>query len=174
MAVLPVGGRRPWVAQLTSSGHGVQVHGIGTIASPAAFGYQSGPNASFGRVTARATVGEEVTGAAPVVGVFADVRAHVPVALAERALARAAELDADLIVSVGGGSTTGLAKAVALPSGLPVLAVPTTYAGSEATPVWGLTEQQRKTDRHRRPGAALRRGLRPGADARPARHGHRH
>ena len=51
----------------------------------------------------------------------------------------------DAIVSVGGGSATGLAKAIALTTGLPVVAVPTTYAGSEATAVWGLTEGNRKT-----------------------------
>ncbi|MFD5543144.1 maleylacetate reductase, partial [Streptomyces sp. NPDC127079] len=45
----------------------------------------------------------------------------------------------DLLVAVGGGSAIGLAKAVALTSGLPIVAVPTTYAGSEVTPVWGLT-----------------------------------
>ena len=49
------------------------------------------------------------------------------------------------MVSVGGGSATGLAKAVALTTGLPIIAVPTTYAGSEATDVWGLTEGGRKT-----------------------------
>jgi maleylacetate reductase len=70
---------------------------------------------------------------------------HVPVPVAERARAAAAAHDVDAIVSVGGGSTTGLAKAVALTSGLPVVAVPTTYAGSEATNVWGLTEGARKT-----------------------------
>lgn len=72
-----------------------------------------------------------------------DVAPHVPVANAERAREQAA--DADLLVSVGGGSTTGLAKAVALTTGLPIIAVPTTYAGSEATNVWGLTEASRKT-----------------------------
>ncbi|MET9632609.1 maleylacetate reductase [Lentzea sp. NPDC006480] len=72
-----------------------------------------------------------------------DVAPHVPVENAERAREQAA--DADLLVSVGGGSTTGLAKAVALTSGLPIIAVPTTYAGSEATNVWGLTEASRKT-----------------------------
>ncbi|NKE63685.1 maleylacetate reductase, partial [Lentzea sp. PSKA42] len=55
------------------------------------------------------------------------------------------ESGADLLVSVGGGSTTGLAKAIALTTGLPIVAVPTTYAGSEATNVWGLTEAARKT-----------------------------
>jgi maleylacetate reductase len=81
----------------------------------------------------------------PVVGTFDEVRMHVPIEVAERARQRAAEVDADLLLSVGGGSTTGTAKAVALTSGLPILAVPTTYAGSEATPVWGLTDQARKT-----------------------------
>jgi alcohol dehydrogenase class IV len=47
-------------------------------------------------------------------------------------------------VSIGGGSAIGLAKAVALRTGLPLLAVPTTYAGSEATPIWGITEGGRK------------------------------
>jgi maleylacetate reductase len=70
---------------------------------------------------------------------------HVPVEVAERARAAAAGNDVDLLVSVGGGSTTGLAKAIALTTGLPIIAVPTTYAGSEATPVWGLTEGARKT-----------------------------
>lgn len=74
-----------------------------------------------------------------------DVRMHVPVDNAERARAVAAEHDVDAVVCVGGGSTTGLAKAVALTSGLPIVAVPTTYAGSEATDVWGLTEGGTKT-----------------------------
>jgi maleylacetate reductase len=67
-----------------------------------------------------------------------DVVMHVPVEVAGRARQAAAGHGIDALVSVGGGSTTGLAKAVALTSGLPVVAVPTTYAGSEATPVWGL------------------------------------
>src|SRR5262245_19449990 len=63
---------------------------------------------------------------------------HVPVPVATQATERARAAGVDLGVSVGGGSATGLAKAVALATGLPVLAVPTTYAGSEMTPVWGL------------------------------------
>jgi alcohol dehydrogenase class IV len=74
-----------------------------------------------------------------------DVVMHVPVEVAERAREAAVRADADVLVSVGGGSTTGLAKAVALTTGLPIVAVPTTYAGSEATPVWGLTEGAKKT-----------------------------
>lgn len=83
---------------------------------------------------------DRVAGSLPVALRHEEVVEHVPVEVAERARAAATERDIDLIVSVGGGSTTGLAKAVALTTALPVIAVPTTYAGSEATPVWGLTE----------------------------------
>jgi maleylacetate reductase len=74
------------------------------------------------------------------VGVLAEARMHVPVEVAGRARDRARELSADACVAVGGGSAIGLGKALALDPGLPVLAVPTTYSGSEMTPVWGLTE----------------------------------
>lgn len=74
-----------------------------------------------------------------------DVVMHVPIETAEKARAAAAGHDIDLLVCVGGGSTTGLAKAIAMTSRLPIIAVPTTYAGSEATNVWGLTEASRKT-----------------------------
>ncbi|GEL19238.1 maleylacetate reductase [Pseudonocardia asaccharolytica] len=80
-----------------------------------------------------------------VAGRFTEVRQHVPVDSAARARARAAESAADGVLSIGGGSATGTAKAVALTTGLPVVAVPTTYAGSEVTPLWGLTEEGRKT-----------------------------
>jgi alcohol dehydrogenase class IV len=76
---------------------------------------------------------------------FTGVRPHVPLEVAEEARALAAAAGADAVLSIGGGSTTGTAKAVALTAGLPVLAVPTTYAGSEVTPIWGLTEGDRKT-----------------------------
>lgn len=75
---------------------------------------------------------------------FDDVRQHVPVANAESARSAAAAHGADVLITVGGGSTTGLAKAVALTSALPIIAIPTTYAGSEATNVWGLTEERTK------------------------------
>jgi alcohol dehydrogenase class IV len=78
-------------------------------------------------------------------GRFSDVRPHVPIEVAQAARAAAAGARADAVLSVGGGSTTGTAKAIALTMSLPVLAVPTTYAGSEVTPVWGLTENARKT-----------------------------
>jgi alcohol dehydrogenase class IV len=74
-----------------------------------------------------------------------DVAAHVPSERAAAARVVAKEQGIDLLVSVGGGSTTGLAKVIALTSGLPIVAVPTTYAGSEATNVWGITEAGVKT-----------------------------
>lgn len=74
-----------------------------------------------------------------------EVVQHVPVPLAEAARTAAAAHGVDLLVCVGGGSAVGLAKAVALTSGIPVVAVPTTYAGSEATNVWGMTEGRTKT-----------------------------
>lgn len=80
-----------------------------------------------------------------VAGVFTGVRPHVPVEVAEEARAAAREAGADCLLSVGGGSTTGTAKAVALETKLPIVAVPTTYAGSEMTPVWGMTAARRKT-----------------------------
>jgi maleylacetate reductase len=73
-----------------------------------------------------------------------DVRVHVPIERAEAARDLARESGADAIVTIGGGSATGLGKAVALEQPLPILAVPTTYAGSEMTPVWGITEGARK------------------------------
>lgn len=78
-------------------------------------------------------------------GIFTDVRPHVPVEVAEAARSMACEIGADCLLSIGGGSTTGTAKAVALEEQLPIVAVPTTYAGSEMTPIWGLTRKQRKT-----------------------------
>jgi alcohol dehydrogenase class IV len=88
---------------------------------------------------------EPVLAGVPVAVLHTDVARHVPVEVAERARAVAAQHDVDVLVSVGGGSTTGLAKAVALSTGLPIVAVPTTYAGSEATDVWGQTEAGSKT-----------------------------
>ncbi len=72
-------------------------------------------------------------------GIFAKAAMHVPIETAELARDEAKRLGADCCVAIGGGSTTGLAKAVALVSELPILAIPTTYAGSEMTPIWGLT-----------------------------------
>jgi alcohol dehydrogenase class IV len=88
---------------------------------------------------------DEITAGLPVALRWNEVVMHVPVEVAERARAAAKSADVDLLVSVGGGSTTGLAKAIALTSGVPIVAVATTYAGSEATNVWGLTTGTKKT-----------------------------
>lgn len=80
-----------------------------------------------------------------VVDRIGEVVMHVPAALATAASERAERSGADLLVCLGGGSAIGLAKAVALRTRLPILAVPTTYAGSEMTPIWGLTDGGRKT-----------------------------
>jgi maleylacetate reductase len=74
------------------------------------------------------------------VGVFARAVMHVPIESAREARAVAAKLGADCAIAIGGGSTTGLGKAIALDSGLPIIAIPTTYAGSEMTPIYGITE----------------------------------
>src|SRR5665213_3378205 len=78
-------------------------------------------------------------------GIFAKAVMHVPIETAREARAVARRLGADCAVAIGGGSTTGLGKAIALDSGLPILAIPTTYAGSEMTPIYGLTEGGVKT-----------------------------
>jgi maleylacetate reductase len=74
-----------------------------------------------------------------------EVAQHVPAGHARRAVELASACRADLLVAFGGGSAVGLAKVVALETRLPILAVPTTYAGSELTPLWGRTEAGRKT-----------------------------
>ncbi|MES2243651.1 MAG: maleylacetate reductase [Pseudomonadota bacterium] len=73
-------------------------------------------------------------------GVFDRAVMHVPMETAREARELARKLGADCAVAIGGGSTTGLGKAIALDSGLPILAIPTTYAGSEMTSIYGITE----------------------------------
>lgn len=75
-----------------------------------------------------------------VAGFFDQAVMHTPMEVAKEARELAAAIDADSCVVVGGGSTIGLGKAIALTSGLPVLAVPTTYSGSEMTTIWGISE----------------------------------
>ncbi len=78
-------------------------------------------------------------------GIFSGAAMHTPVEVTDLALAAATACRADCIVAVGGGSTTGLSKAITLRTGLPQIVIPTTYAGSEATPILGQTEHGRKT-----------------------------
>src|SRR5438093_1553397 len=58
-------------------------------------------------------------------------------------LALAAE-GADGLLAVGGGSTIDLAKAVSVATGLPVVSVPTTYAGAEWATSFGIRDQERR------------------------------
>jgi maleylacetate reductase len=74
------------------------------------------------------------------VGRFRDVVQHVPTDKADAARRAATDLGVDTVLTIGGGSATGFGKAVALTEDVSVVAVPTTYAGSEMTPIWGLTE----------------------------------
>ena len=92
-----------------------------------------------------ATLADAVARRVPVAVRIDGAVQHVPVERADDAVAKARAADVDAIVSIGGGSAVGLAKAVALRTGTPIVAVPTTFAGSEATDVWGLTEASRKT-----------------------------
>lgn len=78
------------------------------------------------------------------VGTFTDVVPHVPRHVAEQARATATELRVDCLLCIGGGSAIGTAKAVALDTHTPIVAIPTTYSGSELTPIWGLTDSQHK------------------------------
>ncbi|MEX0637767.1 MAG: maleylacetate reductase [Burkholderiales bacterium] len=85
-----------------------------------------------------ATLGERFA------GLYDKAVRHVPIEVAEDARRAAQAASADCCVVVGGGSTIGLGKAIALTTGMPVLAVPTTYSGSEMTWVQGFTEGGRK------------------------------
>jgi alcohol dehydrogenase class IV len=75
-----------------------------------------------------------------VAGVFDQAVMHTPIAAVEAARAMAKAVEADCGVAIGGGSTIGFGKAIALTSSLPVVAVPTTYSGSEMTNIWGVSE----------------------------------
>lgn len=78
-------------------------------------------------------------------GLFAGAAMHTPVDVTEKALEQVNAVNADCVVSIGGGSTTGLGKAIALRTDLPQIVIPTSYAGSEATPILGETKDGAKT-----------------------------
>jgi alcohol dehydrogenase class IV len=88
----------------------------------------------------RAAMLSAASGDLPVAGVFDKAVMHTPAALVEKARSQAKKVKADCCVALGGGSTIGFGKAIALTSGLPLVAVPTTYSGSEMTTIWGVSE----------------------------------
>lgn len=77
-------------------------------------------------------------------GIHAKAVQHVPIENVQEALQIVRERHIDSLVPIGGGSSIGLAKAIALNTSLPIVAIPTTYAGSEMTPIWGITENGMK------------------------------
>jgi alcohol dehydrogenase class IV len=95
--------------------------------------------------TSVAAVADSVATRIPVVARIGEIVQHVPVEHGDAAVAFARRENVDVVVSIGGGSATGLAKYVARDTGTPIIAVPTTFAGSEATDVWGQTAGDRKT-----------------------------
>ncbi len=80
-------------------------------------------------------------------GVFAGAAMHTPVDVTEAAVAAYKDSGASAVVSLGGGSTTGLAKAIAMHTGADQVVIPTTYAGSEMTDILGETKAGEKTTR---------------------------
>lgn len=76
---------------------------------------------------------------------FHDIAQHVPAGLAGVAVREARARGADTVVAIGGGSAIGFAKIIARDTGARIVAVPTTYSGSEMTPMWGITSGSSKT-----------------------------
>jgi alcohol dehydrogenase class IV len=74
-----------------------------------------------------------------VAGIFSEATMHTPTNITEKALEYAKSINADSVISIGGGSTIGLGKAISIRTGLPHICIPTTYAGSEMTPILGET-----------------------------------
>lgn len=80
-------------------------------------------------------------------GIYSNATMHTPSNITSEALQDLQSNSADSIVSIGGGSTIGLGKALSIRTGLPHICIPTTYAGSEMTPILGETQDGRKTTR---------------------------
>jgi alcohol dehydrogenase class IV len=79
------------------------------------------------------------------VGIFDNATMHTPISITNEALEQAKSLNADSVISIGGGSTIGLGKAISFKTKMPHICIPTTYAGSEMTPILGQTVDGKKT-----------------------------
>ena len=128
------------LAQRVLFGHGGAVDNVATAVSSL-----SGERVLVIADHPAAETADEVARRVPVAARIDDIVQHVPVARGDAAVALVREKGVDVVVSMGGGSATGLAKYVARETGVPIVAVPTTFAGSEATDVWGQTDGDRKT-----------------------------
>lgn len=82
-----------------------------------------------------------------IAGVFSEATMHTPTHVTDKALEYAQAQGADVVISIGGGSTIGLGKAISIRTGLPHICIPTTYAGSEMTPILGETADGLKKTR---------------------------
>lgn len=83
------------------------------------------------------------------VGIFQEATMHTPTKITEKVIDFANSRAADCVISIGGGSTIGLGKAISIRTGLVHICIPTTYAGSEVTPILGETMdglKQTRTD----------------------------
>ena len=106
------------------------------VSTPAEIRYAENAARRLGRVAA---------------GTFTGAAMHHPIEVVHAARQRAKEVAADCCVTIGGGTATGTGKLIALETGMPVIAIPTTYAGSEMTPIYGVTEGGvKKTGRDRK------------------------
>lgn len=73
------------------------------------------------------------------VAVYPDVQPHVQDVQVNQALALAKQNNVNVVIGMGGGSPIGMAKALGHKLGLPIIGIPSTYAGSEMTPFYGIT-----------------------------------
>ena len=121
------------------------VFGSGTMAQLGAELDRLGCRRAFLLAGRRHRATAEAAADGRVAGVFEDAAMHTPVEVTERALSMLRAIGADCTIAVGGGSAVGLGKAIALRTDLPQIVVPTSYAGSEMTPILGQTENGRKT-----------------------------
>jgi alcohol dehydrogenase class IV len=122
------------------------VFGKGTLARAAeVFGSLGAARALVICTRSQSEVAEAIADRLVGAKVFSGAAMHTPVEVTDQAMAIVEEDSIDGLIAVGGGSAIGLGKAIALRTDLPQLAIPTTYAGSEMTPIVGQTEGGRKT-----------------------------